>query len=99
MTSCAGNANGMKKKDNNDYLSESTRNIHTEIALSCATADAKHLVVKITHSVPGLFNEMMICTLFISVNTIHKFLRHELILVNHGYDQLMSKVDLHLPGL
>ena len=34
-----------------------------------------------------------------SVNAIQKFLSHELILVIHGYDQCMSKVNLHSPGL
>ena len=34
-----------------------------------------------------------------SVNAIRKCLSHELILVIHGYDQHMSKVDFHLPGL
>ena len=33
------------------------------------------------------------------MNTIQNFLSHELILVIHGYDQHMSKVDFHLPGL
>ena len=41
----------------------------------------------------------IICAIFISVNAIQKFLSHEIILVIHGYDQCMSKVDLHLPGL
>ena len=67
--------------------------------MSCTTADAKHLVVKVTHSVSGPFNEIIICAIFISVNAIQKFLWQELILVIHGYDQRMSKVDLHLPGL
>ena len=35
----------------------------------------------------------------LSVNAFSKFLSLELILVIHGYDQRMSKVDLHLSGL
>ena len=46
----------------------------------------------------AFFNEI-ICSIFISVNAIKKFLSHELILVIHGCDQHISKVDLHLPGL
>ena len=42
-----------------------------------------------------LFNEIIICVIFVSVNAFKKFLSHELILVIHGYDQRMSKVDLH----
>ena len=34
-----------------------------------------------------------------SVNALKKFLLRELILVIHGYDQRMSKVDLHSLGL
>ena len=37
--------------------------------------------------------------MFISVNAIKKFLLQELIAAIHGYDQGMSKMDLHLPGL
>ena len=47
----------------------------------------------------ALFNEIMICTIFIYVNAIQKLLSHEFILITHGYDQRVSKVDLHLPGL
>ena len=47
----------------------------------------------------SLFYDIIICAIFISVNTIPKFLCHEFILIDHGYDQRMSKVDLHLPGL
>ena len=41
---------------------------------------------------------MIMRTIFVSVNTVHKFLWHERILVNYGYDQHMSKANLHLPG-
>ena len=82
-----------------NYLSESTKPLQTESTWSCAAADAKNLVVKVTHLVPGPFNEIIKCGIFISVNAIQKFLLHELILVIHGYDQRMSKVDLHLSGL
>ena len=34
-----------------------------------------------------------------SVDAIQKFLWQELILVIHGYDQRMSKVDMRFPGL
>ena len=47
----------------------------------------------------ALFNKLIISVIFVSVNAIQKFLSHELVLVIHGYDQRMSKVDLHLPGL
>ena len=102
MTSCAGHVDGKKKRiDNNTslYSSGLTKTLQTESKLSCATAEAKHSVVKVTHSVPSPFNEIMICALFISVNAIQNFLLYELIPVIHGYDQHMSKVDLHLPGL
>ena len=66
---------------------------------SCATADAKHLIVKVTHLVQALFNEIIICTIFNYVNALQKFLSNELILDTNGYDQCMSKVNLHLPGL
>ena len=46
-----------------------------------------------------LFEEIIICSIFISVNIIIKFLWHELILDNHSYDQRFSKVNLHQPGL
>ena len=39
----------------------------------------------------ALFNEIIICGIFIFVNAIQKFLSHELILVIHGYYQRMSK--------
>ena len=39
----------------------------------------------------ALFNKI-ICTTFISVNTIYTILRHEFILVNYSYDQRMSKM-------
>ena len=77
------------------YSLESTKPLQAESTWSCATADAKNLVVKVTHSVTGPFNEIIICTIFISVNAFKKFLSHELILVIHGYDQRMSKFDLH----
>ena len=35
----------------------------------------------------------------IYVNALKEFLSRELILVIHGYDQRMSKVDLHFSGL
>ena len=70
-----------------------------ESTWSCATADAKHLVVKVTHLVPGPFNDIIICTIFNFVNAPQNFLSHELILDTHGYEQCMSKVDLHLSGL
>ena len=38
-----------------NYLSESTKTLQTESTWFCATADAKHLVVKVTDSVPGPF--------------------------------------------
>ena len=82
-----------------NYLSESTKTFQTESTWSCVSADAKHLVVKVTHSIPGSFCEIITCGMFISVNAIQKFLSHELILVIHGHDQRMSKVNLHLPGL
>ena len=34
-----------------------------------------------------------------SMNAFQNFLSRELILVIHGYDQRMSKVDLHSSGL
>ena len=40
-----------------------------------------------------LFNEIIICVIFISVNAFQKFLSHDLILVIHGYDQRLSKVE------
>ena len=76
-----------------------TKTLHTESTWNCATADAKHLVVKVTHTVPDSFNEIIICAIFISVNAFLKFLLRELIQVIHGYDQCMSKVDLHSSGL
>ena len=54
---------------------------------------------KVTHSDPGPFNEIIICAIFISVNAFQEILSRELILVIHGYDQHMSKVDLRLSGL
>ena len=45
------------------------------------------------------FNEIIIRTIFMSVNAIQNLLRQELILVIHGYDQRMSKVNLHFEGL
>ena len=74
-----------------NYSSESTETLQTESRWSCATADAKTLVVKVTHSVPGHFNEIIICTIFISVNAIQFFFLHELILVIHGYDERTVK--------
>ena len=59
----------------------------------------KNLAVKVTHSVLGPFNEIIIWAIFISVNTFKENLSRERILVIHGYDQRMSKVDLHLSGL
>ena len=47
----------------------------------------------------ALFNQIIICAIFISVNAIQKLLLHELILIIHGYDQRVSKMDLRLPGL
>ena len=47
----------------------------------------------------ALSNEIIICAIFISTNAIQKFLLHELILLIHGYDQRMSKLELRLPGL
>ena len=38
-----------------NYSLESTKTLQTESTWSCATADTKHLVVKVTHSVPGPF--------------------------------------------
>ena len=80
-----------------NYSLESTKTLQTESTWSCATADAKHLVFKVTDQT--LFNGIIICAIFISVNAFQKFLSRELILVIHGYDQRMSKVDLHLSGL
>ena len=37
------------------YSLESTKTLQAESTWSCATADAKNLVVKVTHSVPGPF--------------------------------------------
>ena len=82
-----------------NYSSESIKTLQTESTWSCATANARHLVVKVTQSVPGPFNETIICGILISVNVIQKFLSHEFIPVIYGYDQCMSKVNLHLPGL
>ena len=82
------------------YSLESTKTLQTESTWSCATADAKKLVVKVTHSVPGLFNKViMTSAIFISVNAFQHILLCELILVIHGYDQCKSEVDLHLSGL
>ena len=39
----------------------------------------------------ALFNEIIICAIFIFVNAIQKFLSHELTLVIHSYCQHMSK--------
>ena len=39
------------------------------------------------------------CHIHLCENAIQKFLSHELIVVIHSYDQHMSTVDLHLPGL
>ena len=58
MTSCAGHVDGKKEINRQqliNYSLESTKTLQTESAWSCATADAKNLVVKITHSVPGPF--------------------------------------------
>ena len=79
-----------------NYLSELTTTLQTESRWPCAAVNVKHLVVKVTHSVPGRFNEIIICIIFISVNAIQNFLPHELILVIHGYNHCISKVDLHL---
>ena len=84
----------MGRIDNN--LTITHQNSSDKKYRSCAFADA---VVKATHSVPGLFNEIVICAIFISVNAIQNLLSHELILIIHGYDQRVSKVDLSLPGL
>ena len=62
----------------------------------CAIADAKNLVVKVTHSVPHLFFiEIITCTMLSSMNAIKNILSHDVIQVIHDYDQSMSKVDLH----
>ena len=55
--SCAGHVYGMKKNRQQlmNYSSESTKNLQTENTWSCVTDDAKHLVVKVAHSVPGPF--------------------------------------------
>ena len=50
------------------YSLESTKTLQTESTWNCAIADAKNLVVKVTHSVPGFFNEIVISAIFISVN-------------------------------
>ena len=50
----------------------------TVTSWSCATADAKHLVVKAAHASQALFNEKVICAIFIFVNAIQKFLSREL---------------------
>ena len=42
---------------------------------------------------------IFIMAIFISVNAFSEFLLHKLNLVIDGYDQHMSKVDLHLSGL
>ena len=50
---------GCRNEDNNSsaisYSLESTKNFQTESTWPCSTADAKTLVVKVTHSVPGPF--------------------------------------------
>ena len=46
----------------------------------------------------SIFNEIL-CAIFISLNAFLKFLSYELTLVIHGYDQRISKVDLHSSGL
>ena len=79
-------------------MSEQSETFQTESAWHCTTADAKHLIFKVTHSVPGPFNEIIICALFISVNTIHKFLWHEHILANHGYHWQCQKLICIYPG-
>ena len=85
--------------DSYNYLSESIKILQTKSTWSCTFADAKHLVVKATHRSEALFNEIITYAIFIFVNSIQKLLLHELFLIIHGYDQHVSKVNLHLPGL
>ena len=48
------------------------KRLQTERTCSCTTADAKHLVVKVTNSVPGHFHEAILCPIFVSVNAFLK---------------------------
>ena len=74
-----GHVDGMKKMDRQcfvSYLSESSKNLQAESTWSCATEDANHLIVKVTNLVPCSFHEIIIYTIFISMNAIQKFLLH-----------------------
>ena len=51
-----------------NYSIESTKTLQTESTWSCAIADAKHLVVRLNTRSEDLFNEVVICAIFISVN-------------------------------
>ena len=81
------------------YLLESTKTLQTEITWSSATADAKILQSRLHTRSQTLLNGILICTKFISVNAFLKFWSSGLILVIHGYEQHVSKVELHLSGL
>ena len=68
--SCTGHVDGIKKWiDNNSSITHYNQPefFRQKVTWSCATADIKHLVVKVTHSVPGSFS-FIICAILISVN-------------------------------
>ena len=98
MTSCAGHVDGMKKLIGNNSLIPLQnkvklfrQKVHGLVQLLMENIWLSRLHTRSQ----ALFNEIIICAIFISVNAFLKFLSRELILVIHGYDQRMSKVDLH----
>ena len=76
----------IKQKVTDQLLFRINENSSERNASSCATADLKHLVVKVTHLVQALFHEIMKSAIFVCLNTIYKLLSHEFILVNHSYN-------------
>ena len=101
MTSCAGHVDGMKKWiDNNSTITHQNQSkLFRQNVHGLAHFLMQNILLSRLHTrSQALFNEIIICAIFISENAIQKLLLHELIVIIHGYDQRVSKVDLRVPG-
>ena len=97
MMSCAGHDDEMKKFiDNNSTIIHQDRsklfrqNVHGFVHLPMQNI----LLSRLHTRSQALFNEIIMCVIFISVKAIQKLLSYEHILIIHGYDQRVSKVNL-----
>ena len=93
VTSCAEHVDGMneKKVDNNSSVTHQSQpklfnqKVHGLVQLfNQKVRGLVQLLSKLRTRSQALFNEIIICAIFISVNA--EFLSHELILVIHCYD-------------